>query len=97
MAANALVRSPVVITNFYDFIIENIKGRQYNLRQYAGKVLVIINIASFGAESSKVLQQMNDLQAKFGEQVAVLGFPCNQFQHSVSFSSFMQSIMFSYN
>ena len=84
MAGNALVRSPVTISNFYDFIVEDIKGRRFELSKFAGKVLVIINVASYADDASKVLQQMNDLQSNFGEHVAVLGFPTNQFHHSVS-------------
>ncbi|XP_067941746.1 glutathione peroxidase 2-like [Watersipora subatra] len=82
MAANIVVRTPVTVTKFHDFTVEDIKGNIIKLEKYAGKVLVIINVASLGNDASKVFQQMNDFQDKFGKRIAVLGFPCNQFHHS---------------
>jgi len=85
MAANAVVvRSPVSITKLQDILVEDVKGRRFRLEKYAGKILLIVNIAAFGEKSSKVYQQMNDLQEKYHGQLAVLGFACNQFHHSVS-------------
>lgn len=63
----------------YDFKAEDISGKEIDLSQYKGKVLLIVNTASNcgftpqykGLE--KVYDQFKDKGA------VVLGFPCNQF------------------
>lgn len=88
MAGNGLVRSPLNIPKFHDIVVNGKWGRKINLDRYAGKVMVVINVAPFGDDSAKVFQQMNDLQNHYNrvhpDQVAVLAFPCSQFNHSVS-------------
>jgi len=84
MAVNGVARSPLAIQRFHDISVQNIYGECFKLSRYEGKVVVIVNIAVFGNDSSRALQQMNELQTKYGDQIAVLGFPCNQFNSAVS-------------
>lgn len=74
----------MVQANVYDFKIRNIKGYTFKLERYEGKVILIVNTASYGKDSAKVVGQMNDMQAKFSDELAILAFPCNQFDHGVS-------------
>jgi glutathione peroxidase len=67
------------MTNVVDFKAKSLDGKDIDLRQYQGKVLLIVNTASEcgftpqykGLEA--VYQQFRD------KGVEVLGFPCNQF------------------
>lgn len=99
MACNGVVRSPVSIPNFHDIEVDGKWGRTCKLDKYAGKVVVVINVAPFGDDSAKIFQQMNDLQEHYqkNDQVAVLAFPCSQFQHSVSICGSSCKIIHSYS
>ncbi|TDK65845.1 glutathione peroxidase [Sapientia aquatica] len=67
------------MTSVYDFSAVSLSGHPVSLSEYQGKVILIVNTASFcgftpqyqGLE--KLYQQFKDLG------VVVLGFPCNQF------------------
>ena len=67
------------MTSVYDFSAVSLSGQPVSLSEYQGKVILIVNTASYcgftpqyqGLE--KLYQQFKDLG------VMVLGFPCNQF------------------
>ena len=63
----------------YEFTMKDIDGKDVSLKQYAGKVLVIVNVAS----KCGYTDQYADLE-KFSQEykdkgVVVLGFPANNF------------------
>ena len=64
-----------------DFSADNLQGQAVDLKQYLGKVVLVVNTASHCGftpqykELEQVYQQFRD------KGVAVLGFPCNQFGH----------------
>jgi glutathione peroxidase len=62
-----------------DIPLKRINGSPENLQDYAGKVLLIVNVASNCGFTS----QYRDLQNLYSEYQAkgleILGFPCNQF------------------
>jgi hypothetical protein len=89
MAANGVFRSPMTLPCFHDISVEALSGHAFKLDRYKGKVVLIVNTASFGHDSANVFNQLNILQAKYSEDLAVLGFPCNQFRHSVSSGSML--------
>jgi glutathione peroxidase len=63
----------------YDFECETIEGKPVTLKEYKGKVMLIVNTASKCGLTPqyKGLQSLYD---KYKEQgFTVLGFPCNQF------------------
>lgn len=61
------------------FTVKDINGKKVDLSKYAGKVVMMVNVAS----QCGATPQYEDLQAlhkKYHKQgLAVLGFPCNQF------------------
>ena len=65
--------------SIYDIEVTEIHGERYALRKHAGKVLLVVNVAS----KCGLTPQYRGLQAlheRFsGKGLAVLGFPCNQF------------------
>ena len=69
------------MTTVFDFTAQDIAGKDVDLSQYKGKVLLIVNTAS----KCGFTPQYKGLQAVFEKYrergFEVLGFPCNQFGH----------------
>lgn len=63
----------------YDFNVKSISGEEKNLKDYEGKVLLIVNTAS----ECGFTPQYKGLQELYDEvgnkKFEILGFPCNQF------------------
>ena len=63
----------------HDFQVRAIDGTEYSLKEYADKVLLIVNVASrcgFTPQYAGLEKLHQNLQP---QGFAVLGFPCNQF------------------
>jgi glutathione peroxidase len=67
------------MTSVYDFTATAPDGSQVPLREYEGKMLLIVNVAS----KCGLTPQYEGLEALYrdlkGRGVEVVGFPCNQF------------------
>lgn len=67
--------------HIYDFTVRSLMGMDEALRDYAGKVLLIVNIASRCGYTQQ-LTGLQSLYATYYERgLMVMGFPCNQFQN----------------
>ena len=65
--------------NFYNFSIAALNNdRTINMRDYQGKKILLVNVASRCGYTSQYadLQKLNE---RFGDVVQVIGVPCNQF------------------
>lgn len=78
-ADNSKDSSPVL--QFDQFKTKSLEGKDVDLSQYKGKVLLVVNVASKCGFTPqyKDLEALHDKYAKEG--LAVLAFPCNQFLH----------------
>ena len=69
------------MTTLYDFSVLTIDQQQQALSHYRGKVLLIVNTASYCGFTP----QYRDLQTLYdqfrSEEFSILAFPCNQFGH----------------
>lgn len=70
-----------VIKSFYDLSARTLSGKVISFKEYKGKVVLIENTASLWGTTTRDFLQMNELKEKFGDNLAVLAFPCNQFGH----------------
>lgn len=65
----------------YDFTATDIDGRERRLSEFAGKALLIVNVASKCGFTPQY-QGLERLWRKYRDaELAVLGFPCDQFGH----------------
>jgi glutathione peroxidase len=65
--------------SIYDFKAITIDGEEKSLKEYEGKVLLIVNTASKCGFTPQY-KELEEIYKKIGnEKFEVLGFPCNQF------------------
>ena len=67
------------MSNISDISVKNIEGKTETFADYQGKVLLIVNVASYCGYTPqyKGLEQLNQDYKDRG--LRVLGFPCNDF------------------
>jgi len=65
--------------SIYDIPLKDIHGKDTSLKEYKGKVLLIVNVASKCGNTPQY-KGLEELYAKNKNKgLVVLGFPCNQF------------------
>ncbi len=74
LTMTALAEAPI-----YDIPLKDIDGKDTSLKAYAGKALLIVNVASQCGYTSQY-SGLEALWKKYQDQgLVVLGFPCNDF------------------
>ena len=69
------------MTTLADFTATAIDGREVDLADYAGQVVLVVNTASKCGFTPQY-EGLEELHRTFGERgLVVLGFPCDQFGH----------------
>jgi glutathione peroxidase len=63
----------------HDFTAQTIDGNERSLRDYAGKVLLVVNVASQCGLTPHYAGLQELYQSFHDRGLVVLGFPCNQF------------------
>ncbi|AVT77719.1 glutathione peroxidase [Rhodopseudomonas palustris] len=67
------------MASIYDFTAKSLAGKDVALKDFEGKVLLIVNTAS-ACGFTPQYKGLEALQQKYGPRgFSVLGFPCNQF------------------
>lgn len=65
--------------SIYDFKVKTIDGEEVSLKDFEGKVLLIVNTASKCGFTPQY-KELEEIYKKIGnEKFEILGFPCNQF------------------
>ena len=86
------VKSPVRINTLFDYSARLLgETSEARMSRFKGSVILVVNIATHCERTTKELNQLNDLVYKYGNRIAVLAFPCNQFGHQVSSGNEMET------
>ncbi|MBQ6811634.1 MAG: glutathione peroxidase [Agathobacter sp.] len=68
----------------YDYTVKDAEGNDVSMKDYEGKVLLIVNTAT-GCGFTPQYEGLQDLYEKYQEQgLEILDFPCNQFANQAS-------------
>lgn len=66
--------------NFYDFIVKDIDGNDFDFSQLKGKKVLIVNVASKCGFTSQY-EQLETVYEKYrGQDFIIIGFPANDFK-----------------
>ncbi|XP_073139935.1 probable glutathione peroxidase 4 [Henckelia pumila] len=66
--------------SIHDFTVKDSKGKDINLGNYKGKVLLVVNVASKCGFTNSNYTQLSDLHSRYNNKgFEILAFPCNQF------------------
>jgi glutathione peroxidase len=67
------------VNSIYDFKMNSIDGQEIDFKQYKGKSLLLVNVASKCGFTPQYAD-LEKLHEQFGDKVVVLGFPANNFK-----------------
>lgn len=69
---------PAEPTSFYDFSIKGIEGDSMHMRDFEGKYVLCVNVASRCGFTPQY-EPLQELYEKYQDKLVIIGFPCNQF------------------
>lgn len=77
--SSPMISEPYNGESFYDFTMRTIEGKEVKLDQYKGKVVLVVNVASF-CGYTKQYTGLEQLYEKYKDKGLVLiGFPANNY------------------
>jgi len=71
--------SMLAADSLYDIPLKDIDGKDTTLKPYAGKVMLIVNVASKCGYTPQYTALEADYQKYASQGLVICGFPCNQF------------------
>lgn len=65
-------------TSIYDYSFISIDGETVSMEKFKGKKILFVNVASKCGFTGQY-KELQELHEKFGDKIAPIGFPCDQF------------------
>ncbi|PWL31466.1 MAG: glutathione peroxidase [Fluviicola sp. XM-24bin1] len=78
IAAIALSLSATAQNSLYELSFTDIEGNEISMEQFKGKKILFVNTASECGFTPQY-EELQALHEKFGDKIAIIGFPCDQF------------------
>ena len=78
LEAGFMTTSKNMESSFYDFKIKDLECKEVDFAQYKGKKVMIVNVAS-KCGYTKQYAALQELNEKYGDKIAILAFPANNF------------------
>ena len=72
------VNNTIRMSDFYDFQLKALDGEEIDFSRYKGKKVLLVNVAS-ECGYTRQYEGLQKLHSEYGNKVAVLGFPANNF------------------
>ena len=78
-AEKGIIKQTIIMATIYDFKVLSNRGKEVNLADYKGQVILIVNTASKCGFTPQY-DGLEELYKKYKDQgFVILGFPCDQF------------------
>jgi len=71
-------KGDIVSSNFYSINFKNILGEEKSFKEFSGKKILIVNVASY-CGYTRQYKDLQKLQDSYGDKLQVIAFPCNDF------------------
>lgn len=71
-------KGDMVSSDFYSINFKNILGEEKSFKEFSGKKILIVNVASY-CGYTRQYKDLQKLQDSYGDQLQVIAFPCNDF------------------
>jgi glutathione peroxidase len=66
------------VNTIHTFKVEGIRGEEIDFSRFAGKKIIVVNVASECGFTPQY-QQLQELYDEFQDKLSIVGFPCNDF------------------
>ncbi len=77
---NSNKQEPQATKSIYDYSIESIDGEMIHLKDFKGKKILFVNVASKCGFTPQY-EDLEKLYEKYKDKLVVIGLPCNQFKN----------------
>ena len=71
-------KGDIASSNFYSINFKNILGEEKSFKEFSGKKILIVNVASY-CGYTRQYKDLQKLQDSYGDKLQVIAFPCNDF------------------
>ena len=71
-------KGDIMSSDFYSINFKNILGEEKSFKEFSGKKILIVNVASY-CGYTRQYKDLQKLQDSYGDKLQVIAFPCNDF------------------
>ncbi len=71
-------KGDIMSSDFYNINFKNILGEEKSFKEFSGKKILIVNVASY-CGYTRQYKELQKLQDSHGDKLQVVAFPCNDF------------------